>query len=108
VFDMTDAPAMTSGTPLSGVTVSVSGPLALTTQTQSNGTFILSFHSAPVGNYKVCISLPSGLTVPSLGDPPCEEVTVELIADERMLVFTNKGNKAYYTGTQFNFYVMRK
>jgi hypothetical protein len=107
VFDMTNAAAMTNGTPLAGVTVSVSGPLTLSAQTQSNGMFMLAFRNAPIGNYKVCVALPSGLTVPSLGAPPCEEVMVELIADERKLVFTNKGNKAYYTGTQFNFYAER-
>lgn len=108
VFDMTNAPAMSNGTSLSGVTVSVTGPLAFSTQTQSNGTFVLTFRNAPIGNYRVCVTLPSGLTAPSAGDPPCEEVAVELIADERMLVFTNKGNKAYYTGTGFNFYAIRK
>jgi hypothetical protein len=107
VSDMTNAPAMTDGIPLVGVTVSASGPLALTTQTQSNGMFVLTFRNAPVGNYKVCVTLPSGFTAPSAGDPPCEEVVVELLADGTTLVFTNKGNKAYYTGTQFNFYAIR-
>lgn len=108
VFDMTNAPAMTSGVPLANITVSVTGPLAFSTQTQSNGIFTLTFRSAPIGNYKVCVTLPSGYTAPSAGDPPCEEVLVETVPDERKLVFTNKGNKAYYTGTGFNFSVIRK
>ncbi|MDO8483282.1 MAG: DUF5667 domain-containing protein [bacterium] len=107
VYDMTNAPAMTSGVPLANITVSVTGPLAFSTQTQSNGIFTLTFRSAPVGNYKVCVTLPSGYTAPSAGDPPCEEVLVETVPDERKLVFTNKGNKAYYTGTGFNFSVIR-
>ncbi|OGZ06155.1 MAG: hypothetical protein A3C93_01350 [Candidatus Lloydbacteria bacterium RIFCSPHIGHO2_02_FULL_54_17] len=108
VFDMTNAPAMTNGVALANITVSVTGPLAFSTQTQSNGIFTLTFRGAPVGNYKVCVTLPSGYTAPSAGDPPCEEVLVETVPDERMLVFTNKGNKAYFTGTGFNFSAIRK
>lgn len=107
VFDSTNA-GMSDGTPLSGVTVSVSGPRMLSTQTQSNGQFTLSLYNAPVGTYTTCITPPNGFTFPSAGDPPCEEVTVELLTDGTTLVFTYEGNKAYYTGTQFNFYGIRK
>lgn len=107
VFDSTNA-GMSDGSPLSNVTISVTGPRAFTTKTQSNGKFTLSLSGAPVGTYTICVAAPNGLTFPSAGDPPCEEVAVELLTDGTTLVFTHEGNRAYYTGTMFNFYGIRK
>lgn len=110
VHDMTDAPAMTSGTPMAGITIRTTGPKAVTSQTQSNGSYTLSFTNAPVGTYDVCVTIPYGYRI----NPPsgCEIVVVRLLhqgisPNDATLEFENNGNTAL-NGTAINFNLLRQ
>ncbi len=74
VHDTTDAPAMTNGKPMAGITVQGSGPKTFSTETGSNGYYTLSFKNTPLGIYNVCITLPAGYR----SSATCESVLVKL------------------------------
>jgi len=105
-YDLTDAPAMTSGTPMAGLSVRALGAASASAVTQSNGSYTLSFTNAPTGTYDICISIPSGYT----RNPPseCERVIViRSLLYDKTLEFSNNGHKALH-GTAINFYLIRK
>src|SRR3989344_7261683 len=106
VRDVTDAPAMTPGTPMASIVIRATGPKIVTTQTQSNGSYKLSFTNVPVGTYNVCVSIPSqyGTNPPS----GCEVVIVRLSEKyDKTLELTVNGNVALH-GTAINFNLMRE
>lgn len=99
VHDMTDAPAMTAGKPMAGITLQVSGPKTLSTETGSDGTYTLSFQNAPLGTYNVCFTLPAGYR----SNASCESVLVKLSEQYvKTLELIVNGNSALHgTGILF-------
>jgi len=106
VYDASNAPAMTSGTPMTGIVIRGTGPKTVTTQKKSNGSYTLSFINAPVGTYDVCVAVPSGYRInPTSG---CESVTVRLSEKyDKTLELTVNGNVALHW-TAINFNLMRE
>lgn len=102
VNDITDAPAMTNGTPVAGIVLRASGPKSFTTQTRTDGFYTLSFTGAPLGTYDVCVALPPGYTMnPQSG---CTSVIVRLSEEyDRTLELINEGHLAlHFTVVHFN------
>jgi hypothetical protein len=102
VHDLTNAPGMTSGTPVAGIVLRAVGPKTVTAQTRTDGSYTLSFVNAPVGTYDVCVTLPSGYTM----NPPsgCETVIVRLSEQYvKTLELINNGHAALHeTGIAFS------
>lgn len=106
VHDVTDAPAMTNGTPVADIVLVATGHITLTTQTQADGSYALSFTGAPLGTYDVCVTLPPGYTM----NPPsgCESVIVRPSEQYvKTLELINNGNSALH-GTFILFHILRQ
>lgn len=106
VYDVTDAPAMTNGTPVAGIVLRASGPKSFTTQTRADGFYALSFTAAPLGTYDVCFTIPPGYRT----NPPsgCASMIVKLSEKYvKTLELMVDGNSALHW-TAINFHILRQ
>lgn len=106
VHDIFDAPAMTSGIPVGGATIRVTGPKTLTTQTRSNGAYTISFINAPLGTYEVCVTPPSGyrMSTPSSG---CGQVIVRQSKEYPELPLLETDGRTALKGAAVKFDLLR-